>query len=102
MDIDVEVSPVKLIYRPVEIERLMNFFQVEDLKPETRRKAYQLRKSLSSRFDNHLKQSLEMHELKKRKNKVKIAINCPVFELPFSNNPSWRSEQEDDQNVSSN
>lgn len=37
-----------------------------------------------------------MHELKKRKNKVKIEITCPVLEVPFSNNPQWRHEQEID------
>ena len=34
-----------------------------------------------------------MHELIKRKNKVKIEITCPVLEVPFSNNPQWIYEQ---------
>ena len=33
-----------------------------------------------------------MHELRKRKNKVKIEVICPVLEVPFSNNPQWRHE----------
>lgn len=35
-----------------------------------------------------------MHELRKRKNKVKIEIICPVLEVPFSNNLQWREEED--------
>ena len=35
-----------------------------------------------------------MHELRKRKNKVRIAITCPVLEVPFCNNLQWRYESE--------
>lgn len=47
MDISVLLQPIKLIYRPVEIERLLNFFYVEDLRPEMRKKAQSLKKSLT-------------------------------------------------------
>lgn len=93
MDIRVKVQPVKLVYRPVIIEKLILFFYVEDLKPETRNKAEKLKQSLSQRLNSHVEQSMEMHELRKRKNKVKIEITCPVLEVPFSNNPQWIYEQ---------
>ena len=35
-----------------------------------------------------------MHELRKRKNKVRVEVTCPVLEVPFSNNPQWSDEQE--------
>jgi hypothetical protein len=35
-----------------------------------------------------------MHELRKRKNKVKIEITCPVLEVPFSNNPQQIDEED--------
>lgn len=87
MEVTVVLQPIKLIYRPTEIEKLVNFFYVEDLKPEIKQQAASLKKSLTARFDSHLKQSLDMHELRKRKNKVKIVVTCPVLEVPFSNNP---------------
>ena len=34
MEVTVILQPIKLIYRPTEIEKLVNFFYVEDLKPE--------------------------------------------------------------------
>ena len=43
MDISVIVQPVKLVYRPAVIEKLIQFFYVEDLKPETRNKAEKLK-----------------------------------------------------------
>ena len=92
-DISVVVQPVRLSYRPAEIAKLINFFHVEDLKPEMRVEAERLRRSLASRFNSHVKQSIEMHELRKRKNKVKVEITCPVLEVPFSNNPQWIYEQ---------
>ena len=39
MDISVVLQPIRLTYRPKEIEKLINFFYVEDLRPETRQKA---------------------------------------------------------------
>ena len=33
-----------------------------------------------------------MHELRKRKNKVRVEVTCPVLEVPFSNNPHWLDE----------
>ena len=77
------------------IAKLINFFHVEDLKPEMRVEAERLKRSLASRLNSHVKQSIEMHELRKRKNKVKVEITCPVLEVPFSNNPQWIYEQMD-------
>ena len=34
-DIDIVLEPIRLTYRPNEIEKLINFFSVSDLKPET-------------------------------------------------------------------
>jgi hypothetical protein len=94
MDVSVVVQPIKLTFRPMEIEKLINFFYVEDLKPETRSQAQKLKLSLTNRLNSHVKQSIEMHEWRKRKNKVKIEIICPVLEVPFSNNPQWRDEED--------
>ena len=74
MEINLVVQPIKLIFRPIEIEKLINFFYVEDLRPETRDQAEKLKRSLASRFNTHLKESIEMHELRKRKNKVNIMV----------------------------
>lgn len=92
MEVGVVVQPIKLIYRPSEIEKLINFFYVEDLKPEIKQQAASFKKSLQNQFDSHLKKSLDMHELRKRKNKVKIEVICPLLELPFSNNSQWKYE----------
>lgn len=35
-----------------------------------------------------------MHELRKRKNKVRVEITCPVLEVPFGNNPHWIDEHD--------
>ena len=94
-DVNLIVQPIRLTYRPMEIQKLVNFFYVEDLKPETRREAEKLKRSLASKFQTHVKQSIEMHELRKRKNKVRVEITCPVLEVPFCNNPQWCFEQED-------
>ena len=49
-EINLVVQPIRLTYRPLEIQKLINFFYVDDLKPETRREAEKLKKSLASRF----------------------------------------------------
>ena len=46
MDVNLKVQPCRLIYRPDEIDKLVSFFHVEDLKPETRLEAEKLKKSL--------------------------------------------------------
>jgi hypothetical protein len=46
MDITTIWQPFRLVYRPLEIQRLTNFFVVTDLKPETLKQAKALRDSL--------------------------------------------------------
>lgn len=57
MDVNVVLKPIKLIYRPAEIEKLINFFYVEDLRPEIAKKAQNFKRSLTQRIDSHYKQA---------------------------------------------
>ena len=39
LTLKVELKPIRIVYRPTEIEKLNNFFHVENIKDETKFKA---------------------------------------------------------------
>jgi len=80
-----QLKPVRIVYRPTEVEKLNNFFYVENIKDETKFKAQQQLDSMKQKFKDHQK-SLLLQSSKKM-SKIRIDIECPVLELPFSNNP---------------
>jgi hypothetical protein len=81
----VNLKPVKITYRPSDIEKLNNFFHVENIKDETKFKAREKIDNLKQSITNHQRDLLL--QACKKMNKLRFDIECPVLELPFSNNP---------------
>lgn len=90
LTLKIELKPIRIVYRPTEIEKLNNFFYVENIKDETKFKAQQKFDSLKSKLSEHQKNLLL--QTNKKMNRINIDITCPVLELPFSNNPQTLEE----------
>lgn len=86
LSLSVLLKPIRIVYRPTEVQKLTNFFHVDNIKDETKFKARQQLDSLRQTLSQHQKNLLL--QASKKMNQVLLKIEGPVLELPFSNNPA--------------
>lgn len=58
LSLSVLLKPVRMVYRPIEIEKLTNFFHVDNIKDETKFKAREKLDHLRQTFSQHQKNLL--------------------------------------------